>query len=60
MWGRLVVFGRCDRHPAAPPGLRFSPLEIFAQSQFQPILPRILPSIFALAFVRLIVHRRPS
>jgi hypothetical protein len=60
MWGPVVVFGRCDRRPAASPGLRLSPLEVFAQGQFQPVLSWILLWIFALAFVRLIVHHRPS
>ena len=59
MWGRVVAFGRCDRSLAAPPHLRFSPLEIFAQRELQPILPCIFSRLFALAFVRLIVHRLP-
>jgi hypothetical protein len=43
---------------ASSPRLRFSPLEIFPQRQFQPVLPRI-PGGLAFAFVLVVRHREP-
>ena len=56
---RVGVFGRCGIAP--PPRLGFSPLEIFAQCQLQPILPRIFRGLsgLALALVLFIRHRQP-
>src|ERR1700688_5232756 len=42
MWGDVVAIRRRHRDIAASLRLRFSPLEVFPQRQFQPILPRIL------------------
>jgi hypothetical protein len=62
MWGGIISIGRCHRDIASRPGLRFSPLEIFAQRQFQPILPWIFRkrSGLALVFILLILHREPA
>ena len=52
--------GRRDRTIASSPRLRFSPLEVFAQRQFQPILARILcGSGWRLVFMLVILHREP-
>src|ERR1700704_3780003 len=62
MWCGLIVMGRCGRGIASPPRLRFSPLEVFAQCQLQPILPRIRLWSFCRrprAPVLLVLHRRP-
>ncbi|HWX06230.1 MAG TPA: hypothetical protein VN065_10400, partial [Bradyrhizobium sp.] len=62
MWGNVIAIGRCHRDIAASPRLRFSPLEVFPQRQFQPILPRIVfrwRSGSALAFMLVILHREP-
>src|ERR1700687_5918261 len=55
------MIGRRDRDIASPPRLRFSPLEIFAQRQLQPILARILcgGSGLPLGFILVILHRGP-
>src|SRR5258708_9967362 len=61
MWGDLIRIARCRRDVAAAPGLRFSPLEIFAQCELQPIPPRIFSALSALplAFIPRILHRGP-
>ena len=52
-----AAFGRCACGPASSPRLRFPPLEILAQRQLQPVLPRIRGGLFV--FVRLFRHRGP-
>ena len=47
MWRDIAGIGRRGRRIASPPRLRFSPLEVFAQRQFQPILPGILAGSLA-------------
>src|SRR5258708_37335010 len=62
MWGGVIRIGRCRRDIASAPHLRFSPLEVFAQCELQPIPPRILAALSALplAFILHILHRRPD
>src|ERR1700692_1189221 len=62
MWCDVIDIGRREREIVPPPRLRFSPLEIFAQRQLQPVLARIFPKAcgLALAFVIAILHRRPA
>src|SRR3982074_427081 len=74
MWGDVIAMGRRRRDIASPPRLRFSPLEIFAQRQLQPILPQIFARVFPrvffgvfggrsglpFVFIFLIVHREPA
>jgi len=61
MWWDVITIGSRRRGIASRPGLRFSPLEIFAQCQLQPIPSRILHRGSGLnpAFVVFIRHRRP-
>src|SRR5260370_22775193 len=53
MWGGIISIGSCHRDIASRPRLRFSPLEIFAPRQFQPIPPWIFHrfSVLALEFI---------
>ena len=53
--------GRGRRRIAPSPRLRFPPLEIFAQRQFQPVLSRILRANagLSLAFVLIVLHAGP-
>src|ERR1700744_87396 len=59
IWCDAIGIGRREREIAAPPRLRFSPLEIFAQRQLQPVLtPVFLDGAgLPLAFVIAILHR---
>jgi hypothetical protein len=56
----VVIGADRVRRLAPAPRLRFPPFQILAQGQLEPVLPRLLRRMFALAFVRLIVHCRPS
>src|ERR1700738_880216 len=57
MWGGVIAMGRC-RHVLAPAfRLRFSPLEIFAQRLFEPVLSWILSWILRRIFRRALFHR---
>jgi len=58
MWGRVGVIARCGSDITSSPRLRLSPLEIFPQRQFQPILPRI-PGRLAVAFAFIVLHCGP-
>ena len=59
--GDAGVIGRRARDVAPALRLRFSPLEIFAQRQFQPVLPGVFRRArgLPLAVTLLILHRRP-
>lgn len=60
MWGCLGIIARCGVRIAASPRLRFSPLEIFPQRQFQPVLPRVLRRLaLTVALTLIVLHRRP-
>jgi hypothetical protein len=61
MWCDVIRSRRRGREIVSPPGLRFSPLQVFAQRQFQPILAQIPrgPSGLPLALVLAILHCRP-
>ena len=69
IWRDIAGMGRCRCRIVSPPRLGFSPLQVFAQRPFQPILPGFLARIagrafrrgpvLPLAFVLLIRHRRP-
>jgi hypothetical protein len=56
------MIGRRHRDMASRAGLRFSPLEIFAQRQFQPIRSRIfrVRTGLSLALIAVVVHRGPA
>src|SRR4030088_2204591 len=66
IWCDVITIGRGHREIASALRLRFAPLEIFAQRQFQPILARIIPwflrspSGLALVFILLTLHREPA
>src|SRR5215203_1260874 len=58
---RGIIIARCNDDVASASRLRFSPLEVFAQCQLQPILPRIFGrgSGLPLELILLILHRAP-
>ena len=58
MWGGAGVIARCRVRIASPSRLRFSPLEIFPQRQFQPVLTPVAGGP-AFAFVLVSRHREP-
>src|SRR5260370_10269488 len=61
MGRELIRMARCGRDVASAPGLQFSPLEVFAQRELQPVPPRIFSarSGLPLAFIPRILHRGP-
>lgn len=69
MWGGCINVGSRACGIVSPSGLRFSSLEIFTQSQLQPVLTRILARIWAkfffglpgwsFAVVLVILHLQP-
>jgi hypothetical protein len=61
MWWEVIRIGRRYRDMASGAGLRFSPLEIFAKCQFQPVRSRIfrVRTGLSLASIAVVVHREP-